>query len=1069
VKGGESKRAEGVAYGVLASAIAMALGGAGAAHAQTGVEEIVITGSRIVRRDFEANSPILTVDATRFEESSTVAIESVLNQLPQFVPAASQFQSDGDGTGGYMTGARRTPGASMVSLRGLGTNRNLVLLDGRRAMPINASMAVNLNNIPAAAVERVETITGGASSVYGADAIAGVVNFVLKRDFEGLEFDIQHGQTEQGDAEETRVSALIGANFADGRGNVMLGLEHAKRGALIGRDREFYNEGFADPTVQGTGRMLASGIVLQSDNPPSQAVVDQIFDQLPPGSVLRTGTFHMNSDGSLFKTTPAGSYRYNGPFVDSDGTVWRKYMTDGTLIQNRAELTVQLPLERKSIFTSGHLQLTDNVRAYGQGLFSDTQSVAFGTFNAHVGGWGASVPHGSDIYAPSVDADGNTLAPYLPGGLYGLNCPAVGGCTNSQAFPKPPEVQALLDSRANPNAPVTIYHNPVYQGQKWSRNDISAYQVIAGLQGDLPSTRDWTWDFYVSEGRATTNATLYGNSRLEGFRWLVNQPNYGKGLQYTGNPEGGGFGAGTVYCTSGLPIFYGEPNGWVETYPYLNPTQGVPSQDCLETADAIVKNSSTMKQSVAEFNLQGGALDMPAGELRFAVGVSYRDNEYEYIPDALQTHSAIRDSIAGIYPVNPSFGKISALDTYAELLVPLVSGKKGAESLTLELGYRRSDNDPSEDVDTYKALLDWRISDRVRVRGGHQKANRAPNVAELFQASEQQFLNSPRGDWCSRSNPQNPLSPNPAINPNAAQAEALCRALMGPAAASVFYSEPQVNTVLQSRWLNVIGNPQLKSEEADTVTVGLVANIGERLTLSVDYWNIEVSDMVSSEDVDALWNECMSPVTNPAYDPNYPACQRLPRDPVDGGQSPYFVTFTNKAAVDAAGIDLQLNWSADVGPGLLGINFMASTLQRMKSRVDKNAPWNDWVGTSGPSDLTGVQGFSYDYRTFTTTSYSWGPWTASLRWRHLPSIKSEALVINPQGTQVPTGSYNIFDFSGRWDATDHLAVRLGIDNLFDADPEITFADATTTAKGSTNAGFYDVLGRRWYVGVNYRF
>src|SRR5690606_38319027 len=134
----------------------------------------------------------------------------VVNQMPQFVPAASQFQSDGAGTGGYMSGSTRTPGAGMVSLRGLGTNRNLVLLGGRRAMPVNATMAVNINNIPAAALERVETITGGASSVYGADAIAGVVNFVLKRDFEGFEIDAQYGETFQGDGAEQRISALMG-------------------------------------------------------------------------------------------------------------------------------------------------------------------------------------------------------------------------------------------------------------------------------------------------------------------------------------------------------------------------------------------------------------------------------------------------------------------------------------------------------------------------------------------------------------------------------------------------------------------------------------------------------------------------------------------------------------------------------------------------------------------------------------------------------------------------------------------------------------------------------------------
>src|SRR5690606_34076059 len=146
-----------------------------------------------------ANSPITTVDAARFEETSTIAIESVINQLPQFVPAASQVESEGTSSGGYQSGPSRTVGSATLSLRGLGSNRNLVLLDGRRGQPVNANMAVNINSIPSAAVARVETITGGASSVYGADAIAGVVNFVLKRDYEGLDIDMQFGQTAEGD------------------------------------------------------------------------------------------------------------------------------------------------------------------------------------------------------------------------------------------------------------------------------------------------------------------------------------------------------------------------------------------------------------------------------------------------------------------------------------------------------------------------------------------------------------------------------------------------------------------------------------------------------------------------------------------------------------------------------------------------------------------------------------------------------------------------------------------------------------------------------------------------------
>ena len=165
-----------------------------------------------------------------------------MNQLPQFVPSITQFNPLGpneQNPGGIAQGATRTPGAANLSLRGLGANRNLVLIDGRRGMPINASMAVSINTIPSAAIARVETITGGASSVYGADAISGVVNFILKRDFEGIDINTQYGTTEEGGGEEFTLSMLMGSDLNDGKGNFMIGLEMSDRAEITQRERDF--------------------------------------------------------------------------------------------------------------------------------------------------------------------------------------------------------------------------------------------------------------------------------------------------------------------------------------------------------------------------------------------------------------------------------------------------------------------------------------------------------------------------------------------------------------------------------------------------------------------------------------------------------------------------------------------------------------------------------------------------------------------------------------------------------------------------------------------------------------
>jgi outer membrane receptor for ferrienterochelin and colicin len=223
---------------------ALAVAPAGRVAAQDVSDEITVTGSRIVRQDFTANSPITTVDESAFQNTSTIGVEKVLNELPQFVPALSQFT-----TTDVQATANNTIGARTLSLRGLGANRNLVLIDGKRGMPINPTMVIDTNSIPRSAISRIEVITGGASAVYGADAVGGVVNFILKDDFEGASVDLRFGDTQHGGSQEVSISALIGANMADDRGNVMLGLEQSTQTKVLQQDRDWRVEDMANPST----------------------------------------------------------------------------------------------------------------------------------------------------------------------------------------------------------------------------------------------------------------------------------------------------------------------------------------------------------------------------------------------------------------------------------------------------------------------------------------------------------------------------------------------------------------------------------------------------------------------------------------------------------------------------------------------------------------------------------------------------------------------------------------------------------------------------------------------------
>src|SRR5688572_8520580 len=216
----------------LSLSISAAIAGMGSSVVSVGVyaqadslEEVVVTGSRITRRAFTSNSPIVTNEQEAFEAQAGFNFEAYSNQLPNYNPAAAPTTTQFD--------VQITPvnsvGIASISPRRFGPNRSLVLVDGKRPVPINALMVTDVNSIPSALVQRVETITGGASAVYGADAVGGVTNFILRDDFEGIELDTQYSTSDEGGGEESRISAVFGSNFSDGRGNVALGVEHYDR------------------------------------------------------------------------------------------------------------------------------------------------------------------------------------------------------------------------------------------------------------------------------------------------------------------------------------------------------------------------------------------------------------------------------------------------------------------------------------------------------------------------------------------------------------------------------------------------------------------------------------------------------------------------------------------------------------------------------------------------------------------------------------------------------------------------------------------------------------------------
>ena len=265
--------------------------------------EVVITGSRIARPDYEANTPITTVSQDILESSGSFALESKLLQLPQFAGALNSQYSTG-----YFNS-----GAATLNLRNLGDNRNLVLMDGKRLQPSTSTLAIDINTIPSALIDSVEIITGGASAVYGADAVSGVVNFKLKRNFEGAQFDARYGLSERGDDEVVDLSAVFGGNFADDRGNAVLALSYSDRGEVYNRDVDFLQKGYEVGAIAASSSFLANGYYKPVANAPSQSAVNAYFAGFgaPAGGVTAGSTLGFNNDGaSFFNVTGTQVYNY---------------------------------------------------------------------------------------------------------------------------------------------------------------------------------------------------------------------------------------------------------------------------------------------------------------------------------------------------------------------------------------------------------------------------------------------------------------------------------------------------------------------------------------------------------------------------------------------------------------------------------------------------------------------------------------------------------------------------------------------------------------------------------------
>jgi outer membrane receptor protein involved in Fe transport len=719
------------------------------------------------------------------------------------------------------------------------------------------------------------------------------------------------------------------------------------------------------------------------------------------------------------------------------------------------------PAERRSVFGRAHVDLNDNLSAFAQANYSNISVKTRGGYPPAITVWQAPIPNdGLRPLPPGLQTLLNSRT-YDPDGSGPLQ---PGDPTGATAAAAPWNIFRGIDWMGTPVEPTT---------------QTDAYQLMAGIQGTF-TNRDWTWEAYVSTGNTNIVSTYNSTVSLQRYQFLAAQPNWGTTAPGQTLTRGRNY---TIACPTGLPLF----------------STVDPAPACIEAIEAKMRPTWNLDQNIFEANLQGKIADMSAGELRFAAGVSTRENKFSYDPSEINDNVSIIEQPMNLFVSNNTAGSTDVSEIYGELLLP------ATERLDFELGYRYSDYDTAGGVDTYKALFDWAATDGVRFRGGYQFATRAPNTEELFAGPRLNTVTdfiygdpcqvSTTASWGNRPPNQWPTS----FNPNYLQVQNLCRQIInrsdsnpandGQSAFDTNLGQPPTYTgtgpngfvrpglpFFQAENEIPQGNPNLGVEEASTWTIGAVfTGPGglDGLTASIDLYSIEITDAIATIDATFVYGKCFNAdgASNPTYSLSDPGgyCDLITREVNTGERSTVQAPYKNSGNLTTEGIDLAVNWTTDMDSGAsFYINSLVTFLDSFEIQDAAGEPILDVRDTLS----TTYYGAQYKYKLNSTFGYNFGGGKTSvgLNWRYLPEIRSETATRNPATTQTGADSYQVFSLFSRVAINDRLEFRGGIDNLLDEDPLIVEArPGVDTNSDITRADYYDILGRRAYVGLKMSF
>lgn len=995
------------------------------------VSEVVVTGSRISLPGLESISPVTSVNAEALKTQGVTKVEDLLNSLPQVVADQGSMSSNG------------SSGTAEVSLRGLGPQRTLVLVNGRRLMPGDPSVktpqfnAPDLNNIPAALVDRVDVLTGGASAVYGADAVAGVVNFVMNDHFEGARLDIngsawEHSQHNPAghfapaagdgsapssvmDGATKDITFILGNNFADGKGNAVAYIGWRKLSPVLQSARDF---SLCTLQTAGSGTVACGG----SSTSASGRFFSTNFLPPPNNSVpnFLSPTLTVNpATGQLVPWSAANAFNYG------------------------ALNYYQRPDNRWTAGAFSHYNYDDNHQVYGEFMFMSDRTIA------QIAPSGAFLGSGTGVNPTTGNPDGNWGVncdnPYLSAQEQGIICAGLG----------PTDTAQMIFGRRN-----------IEGGNRQDDLTHTSFRLVIGTKGEINDALQY--DVYAQEGMTLFSETFKNDvsrSRLSNALQAVVDPLSGN-IVCKANANGANAAPGCVpYNIWGT----GPTNPAAIAY-FTSP--GLSDGD---TEERIVSGNIT-----ADLGKYGVKSPMANLGLFVNVGTEYRSESLELRPDAEFIGDGNLSDLAGqgsaTLPLNASQ---HVWEGFMEARMPLMQDAPFAKDLSVEAGFRYSNYTVGFNTRTYKFLVDWAPTSDVRIRGGYNRAVRVPNLTELY---AQKFVGLDGStDPCASS------SGSPAVATLAqCQRSGLTPAQYGGVAGLGTPGNPagQYNGL-------VGGNPNLKPEIADTYTVGFVVTPSflPNFNATIDYFNIKIKNVITSYTANLVVDQCVlqnvASFCGSTQEGQFVGVHRDSAGSIWFSPNGYVGDpLLNLGYLLSRGVDIGAHYHQDLpGLGHMDLSLAGTYTASFITQPFPGSPTYDCAGYYGST--CGNPAPKWKHVFTDTWALPIPGLSVTARWRYLAPTTIELKNASPLLATVANAklyapwssisSFSYLDMSAAYSFAKGMTVRVGANNLLDKDPPVLAATTGPYSlpppffNGNTYPQVYDTLGRFLFANVTIDF